>query len=143
MRVHRSNGGARAERPPFGMESLTLLVGFVAGLGTTFAAMPDLFAMLRRRSHCGLRPRMAAITGSFQIVWIYYGLLIGSMPLVMWNAVGVSTNFLTVGAYLYFRHRERIALTAAPRVAVSGFDAGTTGDTGGTEGARGTHRRGR
>ena len=29
-------------------------VGFLAGLGTTFAALPDLFAMLRRRSSAGM-----------------------------------------------------------------------------------------
>ena len=41
------------------------IVGFVAGLGTTFAAVPDLFAMLKRRSSVGMNPRMAAIMGVF------------------------------------------------------------------------------
>lgn len=44
------------------------LFGFVAGLGTTFAALPDLIAMLRRRSSAGMNPRMAAIIGTFQIL---------------------------------------------------------------------------
>ena len=39
------------------------LFGFVAGLGTTFAVLPDLMAMLRRRSTAGMNPRMAAIIG--------------------------------------------------------------------------------
>ena len=43
------------------------LFGFVAGLGTTFAALPDLISMLRRRSSAGMNPRMAAIIGAFQI----------------------------------------------------------------------------
>jgi hypothetical protein len=47
------------------------LFGFVAGLGTTFAVLPDLIAMLRRRSTEGMNPRMAAIIGCFQILWIY------------------------------------------------------------------------
>jgi MtN3 and saliva related transmembrane protein len=51
------------------------ILGFVAGLGTTFAAVPDLVAMLRRRSSAGMNPRMAAIMGVFQILWVYYGLL--------------------------------------------------------------------
>src|SRR5215472_2046465 len=50
------------------------IVGIVAGFGTTFAAMPDLIAMLRRRSSAGMNPRMAAIMGVFQILWVYYGL---------------------------------------------------------------------
>ena len=52
------------------------VVGIVAGFGTTFAALPDLIAMLKRRSSKGMNPRMAAIMGLFQIVWVYYGLLI-------------------------------------------------------------------
>ncbi len=49
------------------------VIGIVAGFGTTFAALPDLIAMLKRRSSKGMNPRMAAIMGLFQIVWVYYG----------------------------------------------------------------------
>ena len=78
------------------------ILGFVAGFGTTFAAVPDLIAMLRRRSSEGMNPRMAGIMGIFQIVWVYYGLLIASRPVVAWNAIAVVINFLSVGAYLHF-----------------------------------------
>ena len=81
--------------------------GFVAGLGTTFAAVPDLIGMLRRRSARGINPTMAGIIGVFQIVWIYYGLLISSRPVIAWNAIGVVINLLTVGAYLRFARIER------------------------------------
>ena len=80
--------------------------GFVAGLGTTFAAVPDLIGMFRRRSSKGINPTMASIIGVFQIVWIYYGLLILSRPVIAWNLLGVIINFLTVGAYLRFARRE-------------------------------------
>ena len=83
------------------------IFGFVAGLGTTFAAVPDLLAMLRRRSSAGMHPRMAAITGVFQILWVYYGLLIASRPVVVWNVVAILTNFLSVGAYLHFVRKEK------------------------------------
>ena len=80
--------------------------GFVAGLGTTFAAVPDLIGMFRRRSSKGINPTMAGIIGVFQIVWIYYGLLIVSRPVIAWNLLGVIINFLMVGAYLRFARRE-------------------------------------
>ena len=80
--------------------------GFVAGLGTTFAAVPDLIGMFRRRSSKGINPTMASIIGVFQIVWIYYGLLIASRPVIAWNLLGVIINFLTVGAYLRFARRQ-------------------------------------
>jgi MtN3 and saliva related transmembrane protein len=83
------------------------VVGFMAGLGTTFAALPDLIGMLRRRSSKGMNPRMAAIMGAFQILWVYYGLLIASRPVILWNIIAVATNFISVGAYFYFAGRER------------------------------------
>jgi len=88
------------------MMSLTQIIGFGAGFGTTFAALPDLIAMLRRLSSIGMNPRMAAISGTFQIVWVIYGLLIASTNVIMWNVIAVVINYLTVGAYVYFRHCE-------------------------------------
>jgi len=72
------------------------LLGLVAGFGTTFAAVPDLIKMLKRRSSKGMNPTMAAIMGVFQIVWAYYGLLILSRPVIAWNVVAVVINFLSV-----------------------------------------------
>jgi len=84
------------------------IVGLVAGFGTTFAAMPDLIAMLKRRSSPGMNPRMVLIMCIFQILWVYYGLLIASRPVILWNVIAVLINSLTVGAYLYFVRKERL-----------------------------------
>ena len=82
------------------------VLGLVAGLGTTFAAFPDLIRMLKRRSSLGINPTMAGISGAFQILWVYYGLLIGSRPVIVWNVIAVLVNSLTVGAYLRFARGE-------------------------------------
>ena len=39
------------------------ILGLVAGFGTTFAALPDLISMVRRRSSAGMNPKMAANHG--------------------------------------------------------------------------------
>jgi MtN3 and saliva related transmembrane protein len=83
------------------------IIGFLAGLGTTFAAVPDLYAMFRRRSSAGMNPRMATITGLFQVLWVYYGLLIVSRPVIAWNIIGVLINATTLGAYRHFRRLEK------------------------------------
>ena len=83
------------------------IFGIVAGFGTTFAGLPDLLSMLKRRSSAGMNPRMAAIMCVFQVAWVYYGLLIASRPVVLWNLIGIVTNALTVGAYMYFVRQER------------------------------------
>jgi uncharacterized protein with PQ loop repeat len=79
----------------------------VAGCGTTFAALPDLIGMFKRRSSISMNPRMAGIMGIFQILWVIYGRSIGSGNLVIWNAIAVCTNLLTVGTYVYIRRREK------------------------------------
>jgi MtN3 and saliva related transmembrane protein len=86
---------------------LTPIIGFVAGCGTTFAALPDFIAMLKRRSTARMNPRMAATMGSFQVLWLIYGYSIGSANLIIWNSIAVCANLLTVGSYLYFRRREK------------------------------------
>ena len=86
---------------------LTQIIGFAAGFGTTFAALPDLIAMLKQRSSNGMNPRMAAILGTFQILWVIYGVLIGSRNIIMWNVIAVITNYLTVGTFMYFRRGQR------------------------------------
>jgi uncharacterized protein with PQ loop repeat len=78
------------------------IIGFLAGFGTTFAAVPDLITMTKRRSGEGMNPRMAAIVGSIQILWVYYGLLIAARLVIAWNIVAVLINFLCVGAYIDF-----------------------------------------
>jgi MtN3 and saliva related transmembrane protein len=83
------------------------VLGFVAGLGTTCAGLPDLVAMFRRRSSAGMNPRMAGILGTFQILWIYYGLLIASRPVILWNMIAVVINFVSVGAYRHYARLER------------------------------------
>jgi len=83
------------------------IFGLVAGFGTTFAALPDLVVMLRRKSSKGMNPKMAAITGTFQILWVYYGLLILSRPLVVWNLIAVLINSLSVAAYYYFLKKDK------------------------------------
>jgi uncharacterized protein with PQ loop repeat len=89
--------------------------GFIAGLGSTFAAVPDLIAMFSRRSSEGMNPRMAAILAVSQMTWIYYGLLINSRPVIAWNLIAVVINSLNVGAVAYFsRSRSRNSTPRSP-----------------------------
>jgi len=90
------------------------IVGFVAGFGTTFAAVPDLLAMFRRRSSAGMNPRMVSIMAVFQVLWIYYGLLILSRPVIAWNTIAVGINLLTVAAYFRFARRESSRSSESP-----------------------------
>ena len=84
------------------------IIGLVAGFGTTFAAVPDLIAMFKRGSSQGMNPTMAGIMGLFQIVWVYYGFLIASRPVMIWNIVAVVINSFMVAAFFYFASNEKM-----------------------------------
>lgn len=82
-------------------------IGLVAGFGTTFAAFPDFMMMWKNRSTQGMNPRMAAIMGSFQALWLVYGLMIDAPAVIIWNALSVVSNASTVSAYYYFARLEK------------------------------------
>jgi uncharacterized protein with PQ loop repeat len=96
-----------AESILFGGFQRSEIMGIVAGFGTTFAGMPDLIKMFKRRSSQGINPTMAGIMGVFQIVWVYYGLLIASRPVILWNLIAVIINLTIAVAYFKFSRIER------------------------------------
>jgi MtN3 and saliva related transmembrane protein len=70
-------------------------------------ALPALSLMLKRHSSAGMHPRMDTITGAFQILWVYYGLLLASRPVEAWKVIAALINFSGVGAYRHFARIER------------------------------------
>ena len=44
--------------------------------------------------------------GVFQVLWVYYGLLIESRPVIVWNTIAVVINLLSVRAYRRFARAE-------------------------------------
>ena len=42
----------------------------------------------------------------FQLLWVYYGLLILSPPVIVWNIVAVVINFWSVAVYFRFARRD-------------------------------------
>ena len=101
--IVQANPSNFSQNKPFWVE----LIGLIAGFGTTFASVPDLFVMLKKRSRQGINPRMAAITGIFQCLWLVYGLLIQAPAVIIWNMISIVTNATTVSAYLYFAKIEK------------------------------------
>ncbi len=83
------------------------IVGLVAGFGATFASLPDLLAMLKRRSSAGMNPRMAGIMCGFPFARVDDGLLIASRPVIVWNVLGIVINALNVGAYLHVASKKK------------------------------------
>lgn len=63
------------------------LIGYVAGAFTTVAFLPQLVRALRTKSTGDLSLPMLAMMASGVSLWSIYGYLIGSLPIVIPNAI--------------------------------------------------------
>lgn len=63
------------------------VIGYVAGAFTTVAFLPQLVRALRTKSTADLSPPMLAMMFSGVSLWSIYGFLIGSLPIVVPNAI--------------------------------------------------------
>lgn len=63
------------------------VIGYVAGAFTTVAFLPQLMRALRTKSTADLSPPMLAMMFSGVSLWSIYGFFIGSLPIVVPNAI--------------------------------------------------------
>lgn len=67
------------------LPNATVLLGLIAGAFTTFSALPQLLRALRTKSSGDISPAMLASMILGTILWVIYGAVIGSLPLILWN----------------------------------------------------------
>jgi MtN3 and saliva related transmembrane protein len=83
----------------------TEIVGFVAGTLTTLCWMPQAIKIFRSRDarSISLITQSTFIIGC--IFWLIYGCLIGSVSIIVFNAVTITLNLLIVSLKLRFDAR--------------------------------------
>lgn len=69
------------------MTEWTGLIGFLAGTLTTVAFVPQLVRIWRRRSAEDVSLAMFLIFTSGVLLWLWYGVLIDSWPIILTNSV--------------------------------------------------------
>ena len=77
------------------MESASTL-GFIAGILTTVAFVPQVIKIWKTRHARDISLGMFAIFSSGVLLWLFYGIEIGAMPVIVANAVtlGLSLTIL-------------------------------------------------
>ena len=84
------------------MAELTTIVGFIAGLVTTAANLPQVWKTYRNKSGEGLSFRMLLMLGIGVGLWLVYGIMSKSLPLIVTNAVVLLLILLLIGMKLKF-----------------------------------------
>lgn len=81
---------------------LSTTIGFLAGLLTTVANVPQVWKTYRSRSGEGLSFRMLVILASGLTLWIVYGAMSRSMPIIVANAAGLTLVLALITMKLIF-----------------------------------------
>ncbi|HWZ12658.1 MAG TPA: SemiSWEET transporter [Acidobacteriaceae bacterium] len=90
-------------------------IGYMAAFCTTIAFVPQIIRVLKLRSAREISLGMALIFSFGVIMWLIYGLMLRSRPVIIANA---ATLLLSVGLVilkLYYGGRERRDLSQHPR----------------------------
>lgn len=84
------------------MGELTTVVGFIAGFVTTAANLPQVWKTYRNKSGEGLSFRMLLTLAVGLGLWIVYGIMSKSLPLILTNAVVLLLILSLIGMKLTF-----------------------------------------
>jgi|SRR5918998_5526772 MtN3 and saliva related transmembrane protein len=88
--------------------TLATLVGLVAGCIGTYSFVPQVLKCWRTGETAAISLRMFAVRTFGAVLWTFYGLVIGSLPVLIFSAVGL----LLCATILVLKTRE--SRSAAP-----------------------------
>jgi MtN3 and saliva related transmembrane protein len=63
------------------------IIGLLAGMLTTGAQIPQAYKIYRTGSTGDLSRLWISILFVGTLVWLYYGLTLGDLPLIIWNSI--------------------------------------------------------
>ncbi len=81
----------------------TELLGLIAGLFTTVAFVPQVVKIWKSRHAKDISLAMFAIFSTGVALWIVYGFIIGSLPVILSNSITFALALAILALKLYFR----------------------------------------
>jgi MtN3 and saliva related transmembrane protein len=93
----------RPSRPCVDKELVINIVGASAGLCSMVSFVPQIGKILKTKSAEGVSLKMFAVTVTAFVLWTAYGVLLGSWPIAVSNAVSLCLSLAIVALRLKFR----------------------------------------
>lgn len=78
-------------------------IGLAAGLLTTTAFIPQVWKIYRTKSGKDISARMFSLFSAGIVLWLVYGVLLQSVPLIASNAVTLVLSLTIIGLKLRYR----------------------------------------
>eukprot|EP01037_Dinobryon_pediforme_P011540 gene11540-11636_t len=67
--------------------NITALIGYLAAFGTTVSFLPQAIKTIRTKDTSGISLSMYALFTLGTLLWLIYGIMSGSMPVAVANAI--------------------------------------------------------
>lgn len=84
------------------------LIGLLAGTLTTVAFVPQLLKIYSTKSGKDVSARMFLIFSAGVVLWLAYGIVIGSLPVILANAVTLILSLLIMGLKVRYSRPGRV-----------------------------------
>lgn len=83
-------------------------IGLVAGLLTTTAFIPQVWKIYRTKSGKDISARMISLFTAGLVLWLIYGILLRSLPLILSNVVTLALSLAIIALKIRYRQRPRV-----------------------------------
>ena len=81
---------------------MTETIGFVAGALVTLSLLPQLVRVLHLRSAREISTIFTVMLLVGIVCWLVYGVMLGLVPVIIWNAIGVIVVSLLLSAKIKY-----------------------------------------
>jgi MtN3 and saliva related transmembrane protein len=83
--------------------SITIIIGYLAAFGTTVSFLPQAIKTIQTKNTAGISLAMYALFTAGTLLWLTYGLMIGSLPVAVANAI----TFIFASIILVYKVRYK------------------------------------
>ncbi|MBC7108456.1 MAG: SemiSWEET transporter [Methanomassiliicoccales archaeon] len=87
------------------MDNWTLL-GLLAGFLTTMGFVPQIVKGFRTKKMEDVSSGMLLLLGIGMFLWMVYGILIDSLPVIFWNAIALSLNVVLIALKMKYQRTQ-------------------------------------
>ena len=83
------------------------ILGFMAGLFTTFSVIPQIIKIFKTKSARDISVIFSLMFVVGGLLWLSYGIVDRLVPIILWNTIGVTLNAIMLFAKLRFTNNEK------------------------------------
>jgi MtN3 and saliva related transmembrane protein len=83
--------------------NIITMIGYLAAFGTTVSFLPQAIKTIRTKDTAGISLSMYALFTAGTLLWLIYGIMIGSLPVAVANAI----TFIFASIILLYKVRYK------------------------------------